>query len=392
MIPVSKAFEFISDNVPVGESTRLPLGEALGHILAEDVYSPINMPPFPQSAMDGYALHLHAGNRYNLHGEIKAGDAALTVLKAGEAIRIFTGGMVPEGANAVARQEIVERSEEHIWLTESVEEDANIRPLGEQIEKGQCALNKGTPLNPGTIGYLASLGITEVMVHRKPLVAILTTGNELIPPGEILDLGKIYESNGIMLQSALYQLGFIANVHRVSDDLESTRAALKSLIEQTDILLVTGGISVGDYDFVGRALADLSTQEIFHKVKQKPGKPLYFGKNGEKVIFALPGNPAAALTCFYLYVHLALQRSMGSTRTEPNWKAARLVGDFHKNTGLTHFLKAEVSGAHVSILSSQSSAMLSSFDRANCILVVPEDAQELADGEEVRILPIPLSA
>lgn len=392
MIPVSKAFELISDKVPVGESLRVPLANALGHILAEDVFSPINMPPFPQSAMDGYAVHLHAGNNYHLHGEIKAGDAAHTVLNSGEAVRIFTGGMVPEGANAVARQEIVERSENSIHLKETVEVAANIRPLGEQIEKGHCALTKGTTLNPGTIGYLASLGITEVLVHCKPRVAILTTGNELVPPGEALGPGKIYESNGIMLQSALQQLGFVARVHSVSDDLDSTRKALQSLLKQTDILLVTGGISVGDYDFVEQALRALGTETLFHKVKQKPGKPLYFGINGQKVIFALPGNPAAALTCFYLYVHLALQRSMGSSRTEPNWKAARLLGNFRKNAGLTHLLKAEVSGAHVSILSSQSSAMLSSFDRANCLLIVPEDTLEIKEGEEVRILPIPFSS
>lgn len=391
MIPVSKAFELIASNVPLGEIMRMSLGDALGHLLAENVYSPIDMPPFPQSAMDGYALHLHTGNTYRLHGEIKAGDAANTVLNSGEAVRIFTGGMVPEGANAVVRQEIVECAENEIRITESVEFGANIRPLGEQIEQGKCALARGTPLNPGTIGYLASLGITEVLVHRKPSVAILTTGNELVQPGEALEPGKIYESNGIMLQCALHQLGFNARVHSVSDDLTTTRQSLQSLLEQTDFLLVTGGISVGDYDFVERALSDLGTQTVFHKVKQKPGKPLYFGMNGQKVIFALPGNPAAALTCFYVYVHLALQRSMGSTSTEPNWKVAQLLSDFRKNAGLTHILKAEVVGAQVSILSSQSSAMLSSFDRANCLMIVPEDAEEIRAGQEVRVLPIPFS-
>lgn len=385
MISVQQAFAFISGHIPAMNFIRIALSEALGHVLAEDIFSPIDMPPFPQSAMDGYALCLHQSNDYRLIGEIKAGDKGLYHLSPGEAVRIFTGGVVPDGANAVAQQEIAERTAEGIRLQKEVIDGSNIRPQGEQVQRGAIALKQGTRLNPGTIGYLFSLGITEVFVFEKPRVHIVTTGNELVPPGAPLPHGKIYDSNGPMLVSALQQEHITPAVSTVPDEYEATVSLFRELLSRTDMLLITGGISVGDYDFVGKALAEAGVQSLFYKVKQKPGKPFYFGKSGKTSVFALPGNPAAALTCFYVYVKYALNCT-SDLRVLPDMLHLQLTDSFTKKAGLTHFLKAQYNGSHVRILPAQSSAMLSAFAEANCLVVASETQETWSGGDRVDVL------
>ena len=305
MIPVEEAIKVIHKNTnPLEEGVLKNILKAYGHVLFEDVYSPINMPPFRQSAMDGYALSLNDNITYTIIDEVKAGDHHKPVLKAGEAVRIFTGAALPNSADAVVMQEKVSLENKKIILENPVSPGENIRPLGEQVKKGDIALTKGINLTPAAIGYLTSIGITQVIVYKKPSITIVVTGNELVEAGCSLPYGKIYESNSGMLLSALNGLGHTdVTIHKVKDNYANIFSILEKAFARHDIVLITGGISVGDYDFVGKVLQELAVEQIFYKVKQKPGKPFFFGKKKNTIVFALPGNPAAALSCFLcLYI------------------------------------------------------------------------------------------
>jgi len=314
MTTVEEAFELVQNNIKPTHKTELKsVLTSLGFTLSKEVYSPINMPPFRQSAMDGYALSMHPEEQYTIIDEVKAGDGHHPILKAGEAVRIFTGSAVPDTANTVIMQEKVTRDKEKLILNSPALENENIRPLGEQVQKESLALKKGTNLTPAAIGYLTTLGISEIEVFTKPSIAIITTGSELIEAGQPLPYGKIYESNSGMLLTALESLGFTnVTITKVKDDYKSTAQSLDKAISENDMVLISGGISVGDYDFVGKALLELGTEQIFYKVKQKPGKPLFFGKKGNIPVFALPGNPASTLSSFYVYVQPALQKLSGN--------------------------------------------------------------------------------
>lgn len=387
MVSVNEAFKLIETHCSTLGTQVLPIVDTLGLILANDIHSAIDMPPFNQSAMDGYAVHMNGSNSYQLVGEIKAGDNASLYLEPGEAIRIFTGGKVPEGANTVAKQEVVKVNENSIELEELVELNANIRPKGEQMQKGNIALNKGTQITPGTVGFLAMLGIEQVEVYRRPSIGLITTGNELVAPGNQLPEGKIFESNSYMLKAALKQLGYEVRITTIEDSYEQTLSSIRDTLETNDLVLLTGGISVGDYDFVGKALKEIGVKQVFYKVKQKPGKPVYFGVMENQYVFALPGNPAAALTCFYIYVRHAISRITGrSAKTIESHAAVR--NDYKKKKGLTHFLKGRMDSGNVEILSDQSSAMLTSFVTANCLIRIDEEMELLESGDRVTIYPL----
>jgi molybdopterin molybdotransferase len=393
MISVTQAIQTVKNNVtPRSISTNIDVSDALGFILFEDVTSSIHMPPFRQSAMDGYALCLHDELNYQVIGEVKAGDSAQPNLLGGEAVRIFTGAPVPDSANAVIMQEKVTLTGGVISLEINPLLNDNIRSLGEQIEEGQIALTKGTSINSAGIGFLSSLGITKITVFEKPSIAIVVTGNELTEPGQPLSHGQIYESNAVMLTGALHHLGYHNVVtYRVEDDYPKTLVLLQNTIEKHDIVLVSGGISVGDYDFVGKALLELQVTPLFYKVKQKPGKPLFFGKKDAKVVFALPGNPAASLSCFYIYVHLALQRLSGDTKFSIAKTQAISQSSFQKKGDRAQFLKANYSNGHAEILDGQSSAMLHTFALANALVYLPESGDTIHKGDSVEVILLPLN-
>ena len=314
MIPVQQAISIVKEHTkPLDTSETKPLSDCLGSTLAKNVISSINMPPFRQSAMDGYAVNMHDSNIYAIIDEVKAGDGHQPTLLPGETVRIFTGAPVPDTANAIIIQEHVSVEKNILKAHKPVTINANIRPLGEQTKEGNIALKKGTKLSPAGIGFLTSLGITEIDVKKPLSIALVVTGNELAKAGEPLQYGQIYESNAAMLTSALNDLGYMnVEITSVEDDYQSTYNILKNVISNHDVVLVSGGISVGDYDFVGKALLEIGVEQLFYKVKQKPGKPLFFGKKENTIIFALPGNPASALSCFYVYVQTALQRLSGN--------------------------------------------------------------------------------
>ena len=351
MISVEQALKIVIKNSSITEQTELKtVSNALGYALSNDIISQISMPPFQQSAMDGYAIHFHDSLIYKIVGEIKAGDKNQPELQKGEAVRIFTGAPVPNSSNCVVIQENTSVNENLLTLDSEVQLMANIRPLGEQISKNDVALKKGSLLTPASIAFLTSLGITEVKVHKKPSIAIIVTGNELIEPGQLLEYGQIYESNAIMISSALKSQGFNdTNIYKVKDDYNDTVDILKSSIAHHDLVIISGGISVGDYDFVGKALHELNVEELFYKVKQKPGKPLYFGKKDKKLIFALPGNPSAALSCFYIYVQTALNHLIGNIGFNLTRTTGISKSNYTKKGHRSQFLKAIFNNGFVMI-------------------------------------------
>jgi len=393
MISVKDAIKLVKNNCePLLKAAIKPLEKSGNYTLYKDIYSPIDMPPFRQSAMDGYALNIHEASNYKLIGEIKAGDDKSPILKTGEAVRIFTGSPVPDSANTVIMQEKVIANNDSISIDDgAVSSNQNIRHKGEQVVKGDLALKKGTKLTPAAIGYLTGLGITEVSVYKKPSIAIVTTGNELIEAGKPLNHGKIYESNSKMLQNALYNLKFYdIIIHKIEDDYDKTYSTLNTLINTKDLVIISGGISVGDYDFVGKALQQLNVEQHFYKVMQKPGKPLYFGKKDNTTIFALPGNPAAALTCFYLYVYIALQKIMNRTTVELPRTEAKSNSTFKKPGNRPQFLKAIYKDETVTILEGQSSAMLQTFALSNALVFMPDNVNQINVNDTVEVILLPV--
>ena len=386
MIAIKDAFSLLEATPISLIEKEVSLDKGLNLVLAATVFSPINMPPFRQSNMDGYALGLHAGLEYTIIGEIKAGDSNAIELQPGQAVKIFTGAAVPDLAQAVIPIEKVTTNGSQLFLQETVAAETNVRPMGSQIFKGAIALEKGTILNPASLGFLAGLGFISVNVYQKPTIGIVITGNELVPAGQPLPHGKVYESNALMLQAALRNEQFEdVFLYQVQDDFESTKSVLENAIEANDVVLISGGISVGDYDFVGRALESLKVETLFYKVNQKPGKPLLVGKKNHKMIFALPGNPAASLTCFYIYVKPTLKRMSGQNATYSSIASRALAHDYEGDNSRDQFLKAMVVGAEVTILLHQDSSMLDSFALANALVYLPNGTFFIAKGVKVAV-------
>lgn len=389
MISVEQALDIIDSFPNTFSSEEVQLQDALNTVLFEDVVSPINMPPFRQSAMDGYAIQFSEVGKYTVVDESKAGDATNYELQPTEAVRIFTGALVPDHADTVIMQEHVERVDTFIHIQNMPSQFANIRNTGEQIKTGDLALKKGAKLNEAAIGFLACLGITTVSVYKTPKVAILVTGNELQQPGTDLEIGKIYESNSIMLKAALQKAGIKdIKIIAVKDDYQATKMNIKNALDANDILLVSGGISVGDYDFVKEALLENDVEELFYKINQKPGKPLWFGKKQDTYVFALPGNPASALTCFYIYA-LPLLRKMCGYKYNPLQKVIAKSKSAIKNPSQkTLFLKANLEGECVEVLQGQSSAMLYTYAMSNVLICVDSETAEISIGDEVTCIKL----
>ncbi len=390
MITVTEAKKRITENTDILPVVAVPLGESGGMILARDIRSELDVPPFDQSAMDGYAFRfddLAAGQLLRVVGAIPAGVQTNQPLLAGEAMRIFTGAPVPQDADTVVMQEHVTAVGDQIRIEDPpLKQGGNVRPRGSQTQKGQVALQAGAKLSPAAIGFLAGLGVETVSVWAKPRVCLLITGNELAPPGSPLQPGQVYESNSFALAAALRELHIQpALVFRSDDNEARITEYLKTGIQACDLVLVTGGISVGDHDLVKKSLENCLVETIFYKVKQKPGKPLYFGKRDNTLLFGLPGNPASVLTCFYEYVVPAIQKMTGKTDPAPSGPTRVLAEDFAKKAGLTYFLKGKLDGESVIPLGAQESYRMNSFADADCLIVLDEDKAEYRKGETVEV-------
>ena len=398
MISVAAAKEIINTSTVALPATECLLQLAAGKILAEDVYASTDIPAFPQSSMDGYAFlysQWEQNKKLILEGEIAAGSKEKKLVAAGKAVRIFTGAPVPAGADTVVMQEkvIIDSSVNDIKKLliedERIQQGTNVRPKGSEIKSGELALEKGSLLSPAGIGFLAGIGIATVKVFPNPAVSIIITGNELQQHGKPLEYGGVYESNSFTLAAALQHLHVdTVKIYNANDDLKIVTDILEKALQQSDLVLLTGGISAGDYDFVLQAAENCGVTKLFHKIKQRPGKPLYFGKKGNKLVFGLPGNPSSVLTCFYEYVLAALEILTARKVSLQSIKAP-LLKPFRKSAALTHFLKGFYNGSTVTVLDAQESYRLSSFAKANCLVKINEEVMDCKEGEimEVHLLP-----
>ncbi|WP_142527561.1 molybdopterin molybdotransferase MoeA [Pedobacter westerhofensis] len=401
MISVQEAKSLILEQIVPMPLHPMPLAMAAGATLGADVYAKIDIPAFEQSSMDGYAIRFDERLLpLNIGGEMQAGaDQQITLLPE-HAARIFTGAPLPHGADTVVMQEKVEVSNGvlHI-LDDQLSPGLNVRPKGAEAAAGALAMQKGCKLSPAAIGFLAGIGLTEVEICLTPSVAIIVTGKELQRPGEELAFGQVYESNSYSLTAAL-ELAQVTkiNFYSADDELDELTAVLKEALALNDVVLLTGGVSVGDYDFVLRAAEASGVQQIFHKVKQKPGKPLYFGKTDKHIVFGLPGNPSSVLSCFYQYVLPALEKMMGYKSNIPEkgqpsgslkTQEAVLTHECTKGAGLTHFLKAHFNDGNVTPLSAQESFRMSSFAQANAMIELPEEETVFAAGTKVKVYIFP---
>jgi molybdopterin molybdotransferase len=393
MISVTEAKKIIRENTDTLSPVKLSLSESVGLILADNVFAASAVPPFHQSSMDGYAFSFNEWQlqkKLKITGEIIAGSKEAITLPPGSAVRIFTGAAVPPGADTVVMQEKVTAQNDELAIQdENLVAGTNVREKGSEIQAGSLALEKDSVLSPAAIGFLASVGHAEVNVYPNPSISIIITGNELQKPGNPLQHGQVYESNSVALISVLHQLNFnkIEIVH-VTDKPELITGVLKDVLEKNDVVILTGGISVGDYDFVLQAATACGVQKLFHKIKQRPGKPIYFGKKETKLVFGLPGNPASVLTCFYQYVITALEK-LSRRKLILKTIRAPLSKPFQKAAGLTHFLKGKYDGQTATPLDAQESFRLSSFARSNCLIQINEEVTKCMEGElvEVHLLP-----
>jgi molybdopterin molybdotransferase len=346
MITVDEAKNRVELTCKMLPASIMNLNHCVGKVLAEDIISPLNSPPFAQSAMDGYAVALgsvRTETPIEVMGIAQAGDTEILSLEAGKAIRIFTGAAIPVGADTVVMQEHVDLESNFIRIKDhAFTLGTHIRKMGSQIKKGEIALRAGKRLNPGLIGYLAGLGIHEVAVVPAPKLGLILTGKELVMPGEVLQHGQIYESNSWMLE-ALMQGAGLSFLHK-------------------------NGV-----------------EAIFYRVKQKPGKPLFFGKKGETMVFGLPGNPASVLSCCYEYVVPTIRKMMGLTYHPYGLEKYPLGHDYTKKVGLTHFLKARLEQGFVYLCDGQESYKLNAFSEANCIAILPQEIAMVSEGTPIEI-------
>jgi molybdopterin molybdotransferase len=392
MISVQQAKQIIQDAVPDSKIINLPLLEAFGYILAQDIVATVDIPNFAQSSMDGYAFKFENKDKnLTIIGEMPAGATHQISIDNGQATRIFTGAPLPEGADTVIMQEKASVKGDILILEDDkISLGLNVRPKGAEVTIGEICMESETYLSAAALGFLAGIGCTNVNIYAAPKVSIILTGNELQEPGQPLAFGQVYEANSVLLTAALNKAGISGiTILRSEDNPETLALVLKEALDQNDVVLLNGGVSVGDYDFVVGAAHACGVEQKFHKIKQKPGKPLFFGTVENKLVFGLPGNPSSGLTCFYEYVLPALEKIM---HKEPSVISATAVAThkYNKPIGLTHFLKAFYKGGRVTPLNAQESFRLHSFAQANCLMVLNEESAgcDVNDEVEVHLLPL----
>jgi molybdopterin molybdotransferase len=395
---VEQALARIDDTVrPIEGFEKVAIRSTLGRTLAEDVHSPIDVPSHTNSAMDGYAVNsadLPASGTAELKviGTAYAGHPLEGRVDRGQCARIMTGAMMPEGADTVIMQEHVERKDDNITIDDRHKPGQNVRQAGEDLSVGQVVLQRGRHIIPADLGLLASLGVAEVRVMRRPRIAFFSTGDELRSIGEALEEGQIYDSNRYTLYGMLTALGVeIMDMGVIPDDRGQIQQAFRYATENADAMITTGGVSVGEADFVKETLDQLG-EVNFWKIAMKPGRPLSFGQVGKAFFFGLPGNPVSAMVTFYQFVQPALKRLMGQTDVTPVRIRVRCESKLKKRPGRMEYqrgiLESAADGSLVVRSSGhQGSHVLSSMSTANCFIVLPLENAGVESGDEVEVQP-----
>jgi molybdopterin molybdotransferase len=395
MISAQEAQAIILDSIqPIG-TEAVSLHEAHGRVLALDIVAGESVPGFDNSSMDGYAVR-HADLNsapvvLSIVDEVSAGRTPSREVKRGEAVRITTGGQIPRGADAVVRVEWTELEDDlHVRILKPVGAGQNIRRAGEDIKAGQTVLSSGRELRAPELGVLASLGFDSVTVYQKPRVAILVTGNELTMPDQPLPPGKIRNSNSFTLRGLILESGAIpVDIGIARDDHQEMKEKLVQGLE-SDVLLTSGGVSVGKYDLMQEVMKEVGVEVKFWKVNIKPGMPLLFGMYGHKPVFGLPGNPVSTTVTFLKFAKPALRKMAGVVNPEMGLRLrAELLHDIEKTDGKRHFIRG-IFNTHngkltVASTGSQSSGVLTSLVKANCLIIIPEETERLKTGDLVEV-------
>jgi len=389
---MEQAQRLVLERVRLLPAERVSLEEAGGRVLAEAASSVVDLPPFPSSAMDGFALRAaDTPGALPVVFRVAAGRPSPRPLAAGEAMGIATGGVVPDGADAVIPLEYVVENDNTIEIKDAVEPGANVRPRGGDLGAGEAVVPAGTVLGASQLGALAAAGVAEVLCGAVPRAAVLATGTELRRPGEPLEPGEVYEANGLILKTQLRSAG--ASVERlaaVADDEDAHREAIARGLEH-DLLVTSGGVSVGPHDLVRATEAALGVEEVFWRVAVKPGKPVSFGVRDGTLVFGLPGNPVSSLVAFELFVRPAVLALQGHSDPLPRFEPGRLAADVRLSPARDQLVRARRRDAQdgateLEPLRGQESHMIASAAGADALVLLPRGEGELEAGAPVRYL------
>ena len=398
MISADEAIKIILTNTKLLPVEKIFINKSLRRVLAEDIFSPYNIPFADNSAMDGYALKSTdtiGANEKNptklkIVGIIPAGKVFKGKIKSGEACKIMTGGIIPDGADCVARKEICKEENGYVYIFEEVKKEKDLRKTGEDIKKGECVLKKGTEITPAVVGVLASVGKSNIYVYRKPKVSIIISGDEIADIDEPLIKGKVKNSNTYTLISMIKESGGIPiNRGIIKDDKENLKKAIKECLN-SDIILSTGGVSVGDYDFTKEVIEELGFKVHFWKLRIKPGKPLLFATFEDKLYFGIPGNPVSTMVIFYNFIMPAILKMQGKNNIFLPETEAILDEDLKKKDERKEYIRGILykknGKLYVKSTGPQGSGILKSMVLGNCFIVVNENQKFINKGELIKVL------
>ncbi len=389
MISVDEALQALFSLLPEMEIETVPLPEASGRVLVRDAVADRDQPPFAASAMDGYAVQETSalpGASFDVIGEAAAGHRFAGTVGAGQAVRIFTGAPVPDNATRVIIQEDVTREGDHITLGAELDSKFHIRPAGSDFRAGD-KLNAPRLLRPSDIALLASMNVAEVPVARRPDVALISTGDELVMPGEIPGPDQIIASNTFGLKAHLEMIGARARILPIARDSRPLLEAAFDLAKDADLIVTIGGASVGDHDLVGDVAADLGMDRAFYKIAMRPGKPLMAGRLGDAMMVGLPGNPVSAMVCGHVFLAPVIRAMLGLGMSPAPRQTARLGADLPANGPREHYMRAVVRDGVITAETRQDSALLTVLANANALLLRPAGDTSRQAGSVVSYLP-----